>query len=66
MATAGPITLIDAREDANLSQSELAAEAGVPRGTIYNWESKRCFPADGEQFHAVAKALGVSPKRLYV
>jgi transcriptional regulator with XRE-family HTH domain len=45
------------RQEAGLSQSELAAKAGVPVPTLRNWEQERSIPR--VDFAAkVAKALG--------
>jgi transcriptional regulator with XRE-family HTH domain len=51
------------REAAGLSRAALARRAGVPAGTLHNWEGDRGFPG----LHAalrLAGALGVTPERL--
>lgn len=53
-------TLIrEAREDANLTQAQVAEAAGVDRGTYYNWESGRCTPRSLAQLGAVADVVGL-------
>jgi transcriptional regulator with XRE-family HTH domain len=47
------------REAAGLSQSQLAAAAGVPLGTLRNWEYDRREPLLGAAAR-LASALGVT------
>jgi transcriptional regulator with XRE-family HTH domain len=47
------------RLEAEMSQSELARAAGVPVGTLRNWEQDRRIPRL-DTARDVAKALGVS------
>jgi len=46
------------RQAANLSQAELAEQAGVPIGTLRNWEQGRRVPLL-DNAAQIAKALGV-------
>src|SRR5262245_54381559 len=48
-----------ARANSGLTQSELAAQAGVARQSISNWENGK-YPNLGPQLRAVAQVLGVS------
>lgn len=68
MATTTVVTLREAREDACMTQAELATESGVPRGTIYNWESGRCMPGEASlpEFRKVAQTLGVPAAKLVI
>ena len=51
------------REKAKLSVEELAEKSGIPRTTIYNWESSISEPSIG-QLSVIASALGVSVRKL--
>jgi transcriptional regulator with XRE-family HTH domain len=51
------------RENAGLSRSELARQAGIPVGTLRNWEADRGFPSLAACLR-LAKALGVAVERL--
>lgn len=55
--------LRDLREDAGLSQEELAAKAQVSRASIQNWEAARTAPRRAES-RRLAAALGVSVETL--
>lgn len=57
-AQLGP-TLRAMREQAGLSQEELAAKAQVSRASIQNWEGNRTAPRRAES-RRLAAALGVS------
>jgi putative transcriptional regulator len=46
------------REKAGMSQPELAKAAGVPVGTLRNWEQGRRYPRP-EAIARLAKALGL-------
>jgi transcriptional regulator with XRE-family HTH domain len=50
------------REGAGLSRAELARRAGVPAGTLRNWEADRGFPAMPAALR-LAEALGVPVER---
>jgi transcriptional regulator with XRE-family HTH domain len=52
-------TLRDLREQAGMSQEELAAKAQVSRASIQNWEAARTAPRRAES-RRLAAALGVS------
>lgn len=52
------------RQQAALSQAELAALAHVGKGTIYNIEAGAHPRPRGRVMRAVAKALGVAPARI--
>jgi transcriptional regulator with XRE-family HTH domain len=47
------------REEANLTQADLAKKSRVPVGTLRNWEQDRRVPRL-DTAAAVARALGVS------
>jgi transcriptional regulator with XRE-family HTH domain len=51
------------REAAGLSRAALARRAGVPAGTLRNWEGDRGFPHP-RAFVSLAGALGVTQRRL--
>ena len=51
------------RENAKLTQQELAIRVGVARQTIVSWE-KGAFSPDSENLHALAKALEISVSEL--
>jgi transcriptional regulator with XRE-family HTH domain len=51
------------REAAGLSRAGLARRAGVPAGTLCNWEGDRGFPGPAA-FMRLAEALRVTPERL--
>src|SRR5690349_10054783 len=51
------------RGEARLSRAELARRAGVPVGTLRNWENDRGFPGV-PAFLRLAEALGVTAERL--
>lgn len=51
--------LRDLREQAGLSQEELAAKAQVSRASIQNWEAARTAPRRAES-RRLAAALGIS------
>jgi transcriptional regulator with XRE-family HTH domain len=51
------------RQDAGLSRAELARGAGVPAGTLRNWENDRGFPGLAACLR-LAAALGVPVERL--
>ncbi len=53
------------REKAGLSQSELAAKAGVPVRSVQNWEQGHRRPR-AEVLLSIAKALGVPVESLLV
>jgi DNA-binding XRE family transcriptional regulator len=57
------VTLDQAREDAGMTQAELADAIGVSRGTYWNWEAQRCAVGPNEH-RLLAKALGVPARRL--
>ena len=57
-AQLGP-QLRDLREQAGLSQEELASKAQVSRASIQNWEGNRTSPRRAES-RRLAAALGVS------
>lgn len=57
-AQLGPM-LRDLREQAGLSQEELASKAQVSRASIQNWEGNRTAPRRAES-RRLAAALGVS------
>lgn len=61
-AQLGP-ALRDLREQAGLSQEELAAKAQVSRATIQNWEGNRTAPRRAES-RRLAAALGISVEAL--
>lgn len=46
------------REDAGLSVDQLAEKSGIPRTSLYNWESATRQPLL-DQIPVIAKALGV-------
>jgi transcriptional regulator with XRE-family HTH domain len=50
------------REGAGLSRAELARRAGVPAGTLRNWEGDRGFPSLPVLVR-LAEALGVPVER---
>jgi repressor LexA len=50
-----------AREELGFTQSELAAEAGVKRSTLDNWEQGRNYP-EVAQLVSLCKSLGVDPE----
>jgi transcriptional regulator with XRE-family HTH domain len=54
------------REEAGMTQSELADTAGMKRSTYYNWEAGRCRigTASSDAATRVALALRISPKRV--
>ena len=56
-------TLRHLREQADMSQEELAAKAQVSKNTIQNWERDRSEPRRA-QFRRVAAALGMSADAL--
>jgi transcriptional regulator with XRE-family HTH domain len=51
------------REEAKLTQQELASRVGVARQTILSWE-KGIFAPDAENLHNLATALGTSVSEL--
>ena len=51
------------REKAGLSVEELAEKSGIPKRTLFNWESGRCCPLI-EKFPTIAEILGVEPRSL--
>jgi transcriptional regulator with XRE-family HTH domain len=51
------------REGAGLSRAELARKAGVPAGTLRNWEGDRGMPGLPACLR-LAEALGVAVERL--
>jgi transcriptional regulator with XRE-family HTH domain len=51
------------REGAGLSRAELARRAGIPAGTLRNWEGDRGFPGLPALLR-LAGALGVPVERL--
>lgn len=55
------------REEADLTQSELAEISGVPVGTLFNWEAGRCGVSDASSNGAtrVALALRIPPARMF-
>ena len=55
------------REDADLTQAELAEISGVPIGTLFNWESGRCAVSDASSNGAtrVALALRIPPAAMF-
>lgn len=53
------------REEAGLSQQELATCMGVLQSTVCNWESEVALPRS-RQLPALAKALGVTINDLFV
>ena len=55
--------LIDARELAGLTQSELAARFGQPEYFVISYESGRRL-LDPAEFIAIARAIGVDPYEL--
>jgi transcriptional regulator with XRE-family HTH domain len=62
---AAPVALSQARIEAGLSQTELAAEIGVPRGTLYNWERNRCGISDRAVLRRLSQVLNV-PQRAII
>lgn len=50
--------LRELREEAGLTQAELARSAGLVRGTLRNWEQGRGEP-DFSGLESLAKALGI-------
>jgi transcriptional regulator with XRE-family HTH domain len=50
------------REGAGMSRAELARRAGVPAGTLRNWEGDRGFPGLAACLR-LAEALGVPVER---
>ena len=51
------------REKTGMSVDELAEESGIPRTTLFNWESSIREPLIG-QLPQLAKALGVKVRTL--
>ena len=46
------------RNKLGLTIKELSDRSGVPRGTVWNWESGRCTPAANDpQLQKVAKVI---------
>jgi transcriptional regulator with XRE-family HTH domain len=56
-------TLRSLREQADLSQEELAARAQVSRASVQNWERDRSTPRRAE-FRRLATALGITADHL--
>lgn len=53
------------RDDAGLTQEELAAKAGISRGTIANLETGAAKSPDAETVEALAEAFGLSRGALW-
>jgi HTH-type transcriptional regulator, cell division transcriptional repressor len=53
-----------ARDEAGLTQSQLAATLGVESVTVSRWERAQNTPS-GDRLVALANALGVTPAWLY-
>lgn len=54
------VRLRELREAAKLSVEELAEKSGLPKGTLYDWESAAKVPGI-DRFPMLANALGVKP-----
>jgi transcriptional regulator with XRE-family HTH domain len=64
MSSTAYITIAEARVSAGLTQNDVAAEAGVSRGTYWNWEANRCALTDRAALRRIARLLGVPASRL--
>ena len=51
------------REEAGLTVVELAEKTGIPKRTIFNWESGRCAPPV-ESFPKLAEMFGIEVRTL--
>jgi transcriptional regulator with XRE-family HTH domain len=58
------VTIGDVLADRDLTLTSVAADAGVPAGTLWNWTRGRTRPRDPRRLAAVAGALGVSTHTL--
>ncbi|GHT25259.1 hypothetical protein FACS189419_10110 [Planctomycetales bacterium] len=52
------------REKSGLTVEELAEKSGVPRTTIYNWESLTRTPSIDDNLLLISEALGVKVRNL--
>ncbi|TCL40033.1 DNA-binding XRE family transcriptional regulator [Anaerospora hongkongensis] len=53
------------RVEKGWSQQRLANEAGVPRSSLADLETRKTLPSHKDQLERIAKALGVSIDDLY-
>ena len=57
------VRLKSLREKAGMSVDELAEQSGIPKRTLWNWESGEKIPGI-EQFPQLAESLGVTIRTL--
>ncbi|QTX33243.1 helix-turn-helix transcriptional regulator [Aminithiophilus ramosus] len=55
----------EARQATGLSQVALAEKVGVSRSAIYDWESEKYAPTDGQNLARLEGALGLTAGALY-
>lgn len=57
------VDFVGARLELGITQTDAASALGIPRGTLYNWESGRCnVPAD--QIPALAELVNIRQYQL--
>lgn len=57
------VRLTELRTKAKLSVEELSEKSGIPKGTIYDWESAR-YAATIDHLLNLAEGLGIKPGKL--
>ena len=55
----------ESRKKLGLTQTELAAKAGVSRAAIWLWESETAKPTNSRKLAALENALKLNPGSLY-